>query len=273
MDGTAGSAGSAGPAGPRGSALRDGLRMAIGTLTAVPIPAPVVIDRSAAGVAMVAAPLAVIPIAVVACAVGALAVVVSLPALVVATLMLGTCALGSRGLHLDGLADTADGLTASYDRERALEIMRRGNTGPAGAAALVLVLLLQVTALAAVVTRPYGVVAGAGLMCLARSSLLITCAAGVPAARPGGLGAVVAGVVPRPVAMLGGLAAAGIAAALLTLSGRPWWLGTAAVVVAAAVVLALVLRCRLRFGGITGDVLGAGIELAGAALLVAAAAG
>ena len=58
----------------------------------------------------------------------------------------------TRGLHLDGLADTADGLAASYDRQRALDVMRRGDTGPAGAATLVLVLLLQAAALAQVLS-------------------------------------------------------------------------------------------------------------------------
>ena len=250
----------------------DGWRLAVGTLTAFPVRAPGSVDPATARTAMVLGPVAVAPVAGVAGLLGWAASLV-LPPAVTAVLILGCFALGSRALHLDGLADTADGLTASYDRDRALEIMRRGNTGPAGAATLVLVLLLQATALSAVVSRPWGVATAVVLLCLARSSLLITCAAGVPAARPGGLGAVVAGVVPRRWAVAGGLAAAVAAAGVLLLSGRPWWQGPLAVVLAGAVVLALTVRCRQRFGGITGDVLGAGIEIAAAALLVAAAAG
>lgn len=249
----------------------DGWRLAVGTLTAFPVAPPGAIGPAAARVAMLLGPVAVGPIAVIAGLLGwAFALV--LPASVTAVLILGCFALGSRALHLDGLADTADGLTASYDRDRALEIMRRGNTGPAGAATLVLVLLLQAAALTAVVARPWGAAAGVMLLCLARSSLLITCGAGIPAARPGGLGAVVAGVVPRSWAVMAGSCAAAVAAVALALSGRPWWQGLLAILVAAVAVIALTLRCRRRFGGITGDVLGAGIEIAAAALLVVAAA-
>jgi adenosylcobinamide-GDP ribazoletransferase len=222
---------------------------------------------------MIAAPLAVLPLAVVAGAVGAVGGWAGLPVLVVGTLVIGGLALGSRGLHLDGLADTADGLAASYDRTRALEIMRRGNTGPIGAATLVLVLLVQVAAAAELLTRPWGAVVLAGLVCLSRCSLLLTCAAGVPSARTEGLGATVSGVVPRPVVALGVLLAAGAGCGLAVLSGQFWWWGLAAVVVGFVVTAALVLRCRRRFGGITGDVLGAGIELMLAASLVVASAG
>ncbi len=251
--------------------IGDGIRLAVGTLTAFPVAAPRAVSRSSARVAMLAAPLAVVPIAVVAAGVGELAHVVSLPPLVIAVLMLATFALGSRGLHLDGLADTADGLTASYDRERALEIMRRGDTGPAGAATLVLVLLLQVVSLAPVLARPWGLLCGVALLCLARSALLITCLTGIPAARTGGLGATVAGVVPRSAAVVGGMLVAAIAAGCTELAGRPWWQGVAAAALAAVAVGALVLRCRKRFGGITGDVLGAAIEVAAAGLLLASA--
>ena len=252
--------------------LRDGWRMALGTLTAFPVRPPDSITPATARVAMLLGPVAAVPIAVVAGVLGWAASLL-LPASVTAVLILGCFALGSRALHLDGLADTADGLTASYDRDRALEIMRRGNTGPAGAATLVLVLLLQAAALTAVVARPWGVVGAVVLLCLARSSLLVTCSAGVPAARPGGLGAVVSGVVPRSWGLAAGICAAGVAAVAVRLSGRPWWQGALAVLFAAAAVIVLTLRCRRRFGGITGDVLGAGIEISAAALLIAVAAG
>ena len=60
----------------------------------------------------------------------------TLPTLVTGVLAVAVLALGSRALHLDGLSDTVDGLTASYDRERSLAVMRTGTSGPAGTAAL-----------------------------------------------------------------------------------------------------------------------------------------
>lgn len=251
----------------------DGLRLAIGTFTAIRVPAPTLIDRRTARLAMVTAPLACLPMGIAAVGVGLGGRWAGLPMLVTAALTVGLVALSSRGLHLDGLADTADGLAASYDRDRAMEVMRRGNTGPMGASTLVLVLLIQVAATAELLNGPGGPVVVGGLVCLSRCSLLISCAAGVPAARPGGLGATVAGVVPLLVTGLGLALASIVATLLLRLDGSPWWLGTTAMVVQSLLVLGLVLRTRRRFGGITGDVLGAGIELGLAALLVVACTG
>jgi adenosylcobinamide-GDP ribazoletransferase len=252
--------------------IADGLRLAVGTFTAIPVRPPTRIDRSAARTAMLVAPLACVPIGLAAAAIGAAGGAAGLPLLVTAGLIVGAVALGSRGLHLDGLADTADGLAASYDRDRALEIMRRGNTGPIGAVTLILVFLVQTAAAAAVLGRSWGPVAVGVLVCLSRCSLFISCAAGVRAARPNGLGAMVAGVVPRWAAVVGLLAAAVCCSGVLMLTGSVWWLGALGVLAGAVVVIALVRRTGRRFGGVTGDVLGAGIEVFLAALLVVASA-
>lgn len=134
----------------------DGLRLAIGTFTAIRVPAPTLIDRRTARLAMVTAPLACLPMGIAAVGVGLGGRWAGLPMLVTAALTVGLVALSSRGLHLDGLADTADGLAASYDRDRAMEVMRRGNTGPMGASTLVLVLLIQVAATAELLNGPGG---------------------------------------------------------------------------------------------------------------------
>jgi adenosylcobinamide-GDP ribazoletransferase len=251
----------------------DGLRLAVGTFTAIPVPAPRRITRSTARAAMILAPLATLPIGVTAALVGVLGGWARVPDLVTAGVLIGAVALGSRGLHLDGLADTADGLSASYDRAKALEIMRRGNTGPIGAVALVIVMIVQIAAAATILGRPWGAVAVGGLVCLSRVSLLISCASGITAARPDGLGAAVAGVVPRVANGVGLEVAAGIGSLLLAITGSPWWLGIVAVVLSGLVAVLLVLRCTRRFGGISGDVLGAGIELMLAALLIVGSAG
>jgi adenosylcobinamide-GDP ribazoletransferase len=248
------------------------VRLAVGTFTVIPVPPPTRLDRPTARLAMIIAPVATLPIGAAVAVAGVVGGLLALPSLVTAALAIGVSAVGSRGLHLDGLADTADGLSASYDRARSLEVMRRGNTGPIGAATLVLVLILQVAATASLLDRPWGALALGGLICLSRTSLLITCAAGVPAARTDGLGAAVAGVVPRPLTGAGVLLAAAAASGLLALTGSPWWLGAVAVLLASLTVLALVARCLRRFGGVTGDVLGAGIEVSLALLLVVATA-
>jgi adenosylcobinamide-GDP ribazoletransferase len=246
----------------------DSLRMAVGTLTAVPVPAPRVIDRRVAGGAMVLAPLAVVPLAVAAGLIVWGGQSLGLPALVSAGLAIGAVALGSRGLHLDGLADTADGLSASYDRERALTIMRKGDSGPSGVATLVFVLIVQCGALAGAISAGHGIVAAAVGVLAGRCALSFCCARGVPSARPEGLGATVAGSVSLPLAGLVFVVAAGLAGLA---PGLPWWRGTAAVTVAYLVAGVLLLRCVRRLGGITGDVLGGCVEVAGLAAFVALA--
>jgi adenosylcobinamide-GDP ribazoletransferase len=242
--------------------------MALGTLTALRVPAPARVDRRVAGVAMALAPLAGLLLAAPAIAVVALGRWIEAPSLVVATLAVAVLALGTRGLHLDGLADTADGLAASYDRERALAVMRRGDTGPAGTATVVLVLLVQVAALSALADRPWVVLIA---VTAGRSVLSMACARGVPAARDEGLGATVAGAVPAVVAVAVAVATGAGAAALTQVAGTAWWTGASAVAAAYAVAALLVRRCVRRLGGVTGDVLGACVEVAVAAALVALA--
>ncbi|MPZ28379.1 MAG: adenosylcobinamide-GDP ribazoletransferase [Micromonosporaceae bacterium] len=238
--------------------------MAVGTLTALRAPAPARVDRRTAGMAMVLAPLAGGLVA--APAVGLVLAGRWLDAqpLLVAALAVAATALASRGLHLDGLADTTDGLAASYDRQRALAVMRRGDTGPAGLAALGLVLLVQVAALAAVLARPDAAVAVLVAVVTGRSVLSLACARGVPAARGEGLGATVAGSVPPVAAAAVAAATAGLAAAVVS----PWWHGAAAVVAGYAAAGWLLSRCLRRLGGVTGDVLGGCVELAVTAGLV-----
>jgi adenosylcobinamide-GDP ribazoletransferase len=108
------------------------------------------------------------------------------------------------------------------------------------------------------------------LVCTSRVALTITCARGVPAARPDGLGASHAGSVPRPVVVAAWLAAGAASAAAITWAGGTWWHVALGFVVAAATVGLLVLRATRRLGGVTGDVFGAAIETTLAILLVSA---
>jgi adenosylcobinamide-GDP ribazoletransferase len=243
----------------------------LGTFTALPVPAPSRVDRRVAGVAMALAPAAGVLLAVPAVLVVVVGDWLSVPALLPAVLAIGVLALATRGLHLDGLADTADGLAASYDRDRALAVMRRGDTGPAGIATLVLVLLAQVAALAAATQAGRGPLAVAVAVLASRAVVSMACARGVPGARPEGLGATVAGSVPIRVAAAVAVLVSASAAALGAVLNGQWWLGPAAVALAYLVAGAVLRRCVRRFGGVTGDVMGACVEAASAAALVAVA--
>jgi len=248
----------------------DGLRLAMTLLTAIPLPgarggaAP---SRRAAGAAMAWAPAVGLLLG------GAAAAALQVAArwghsgpLLAAVLAVATLAAGSRALHLDGLADTADGLGSRRPAGAALAIMKRSDIGPFGVVTLVLTLLIQVAALAQAQALGRGAPAVLAAAVAGRLSLPWACRRGVPAARGTGLGALVAGTVPAaiPVALtaaaLAGAYAFGIVVAAAVAAG----------LAASLVLMALAVR---RLGGITGDVLGAMVEVATAVCLLVTAMG
>ena len=187
-----------------------------------------------------------------------------------ATLAIAALALLTGGLHLDGLADTADGLGSRRPAQEALDIMRRSDTGPMGVAALTLTLLVQVTSLASL--RPGWLSAAALVAAVLTSRVGVLLASGSPAARPGGFGALIAGTTRRAarwtavVVLLGIVGAAGAAAGGLPLAAR----GLAAAVSGLAVAEVLRRTACRRLGGMTGDMFGALIELSAATVLLVA---
>jgi adenosylcobinamide-GDP ribazoletransferase len=113
------------------------------------------------------------------------------------------------------------------------------------------------------------------LVAAATGRLAITwaCQAGVPAARQDGLGALVAGTVSRRAALGGSILVAAVAAVGTGLAGSGALRGPFAVLAGLGAGWALVGHCVRRFGGVTGDVLGAASEVAttvALAILVAA---
>lgn len=247
----------------------DAWRLAVGTLTAVPVASPSRVDRVVARRAVLLGPLAVLPLGAGVGTVLALGALSGLAPLATGAVAATVLALGTRAFHLDGLADTADGLTASYDPGRTLAVMRTGDTGPAGAAAVVLVLLAQVAGLAslAALGLPGAALAG-GLVCLSRWSHAAACRRGVPTAAAG-LGATHAETLPTPLVLALAVAAAGLASLGCVAAGLPWWRGILGVGLATVAVTLVVRRAVRRVGGVTGDVMGASIEVGLACLLVA----
>ncbi len=250
----------------------DGWRLAVGTLTIIPVAPPRRVDRGVAGAAAVVAPLAFAPVALVAAGVGWSASLV-LADLVAALVVVGAVAWLTRAIHLDGLADTADGLGSGRSAAQALEIMRRGDIGPMGVVTLIVVLGLQVASVAVLLGRPWGWLAVALALCAGRGALVIAGRRGVRAARSDGLGASFASSVPMPVVATLWAVLAGALTLAGWLAGGPGWQGLVAGVTGAGLAAYLVRQAGRRLGGITGDVLGAAVELVTTGVLVVLAAG
>ncbi|MFR9803062.1 adenosylcobinamide-GDP ribazoletransferase [Pseudonocardia sp. RS010] len=184
------------------------------------------------------------------------------PGLVAGLLAVGLLALGTRGMHVDGLADTADGLGCFGPPERALAVMKDGGAGPFAVVTLLVVLGVQAGALGSYPAGWQVVAAAALAAATGRAGFCWVARHGVPAARPGGLGALVAQSQPVWVAPAWWLLSA---VAGYALAG---WRGPAGVGLAAVVVVGLSAHTARRFGGMSGDVLGAAAELGTAAVLL-----
>lgn len=185
-------------------------------------------------------------------------------AFLVAAVVVAMWALGSRLLHWDGLADVADAYWGSDDRERRLEIMSDSRTGAFGATAVALVAILEVAAVATIIAAPHELPLLL-VPVVARFSATAAAWLGTPA-KAGGLGRSVLG---RPTSL-------SVLLALVPLVGAMagMWIGFRLVglaVGAFGVLLAFGVPHVLarRFGGVTGDVMGASVLLTETVVFVA----
>lgn len=248
-----------------------GLRFAFGTLTALPVRVSRW-DRGAARAGMLCAPLAGLAVGLLAAASGVLLLVGGAGPLAAAVASAALPAALTRGLHLDGLADTADGLGSAKPAEAALRIMKQSDIGPFGVITLLFVLLAQVAALFELYGRGWadGALGTVAAAVTARLALTLASRRGVPPARPEGLGAAVAGSVPLPgAAAVACLVVVCCAGAGALLGGHGAAEQQALAVLGGLGAAHLMLRhCVRRFGGVTGDVFGALEETAATTALL-----
>jgi len=181
------------------------------------------------------------------------------PPLLAAGLVVAVWAFLTGGLHLDGLADSCDGLLSSAPRERRLEIMRDPRLGAFGGAGLALHLMLKVFA---VYSLPSDTAVGGILLAAVAARWLILPAGRQPAARADGLGADLAQGLGRSTWLLAAL----LPLALAALVG---WVGVLGLILAHLTAWAVFRLARSRLGGLTGDVFGLLVELAELTVLLA----
>ena len=251
--------------------LADGTRFAFGTLTIVPVRVDRW-DRAAGRTGMLCAPVVGLVVGLAAAAVGGVLLFLGGSPLLASVATVAVPAVLTRGLHLDGLADTADGLGSGKPAAEALRIMKQSDIGPFGVLTLVLVLLAQVAAVSGLYGTGWaqGATAVTVAALTGRSAMTLACREGVTAAREDGLGAAVAGAVPaRDAWWLTGVTV--LASAAAGTAFGPYGAVRYAVAALAALAAAelLLRRCRQRLGGVTGDVFGALCEAAATTALIA----
>ncbi|MEV6219526.1 adenosylcobinamide-GDP ribazoletransferase [Nocardia sp. NPDC051833] len=233
------------------------VRLAVSWLTVLPVTGPDTVDRRAAGHAIALAPLVGLLLGGLAAAATRLSVAAGLTTLLAGLLTVGLLALLTRGMHLDGLADTVDGLGSYGPPERARQIMKSGGAGPFGVAALIFAIAIQAVAFAALADehRWFAIVLA---VALGRVAVVLACRRGIGAAPDSGFGTLVAGT--QPLAPVLSWPILAVAASVFAVPAN-LWLGPLVAVAVLALTVPLTRHCVRRFGGLSGDVLGAVVEI------------
>lgn len=187
---------------------------------------------------------------------------------------LAVLALCTGCLHLDGLADTADGLGSRKPATEALTIMRQSDIGPMGVTAIILVLALEIAAGGSSHLDGWrGVWLLVTMPMVARVSALSATGRWIPSAHKKGFGALFAGKT-----RVSTIVAASLIAALIAAGSGWFFFGARAAAVAAGACavswgFGVLWRRHLlaRLGGLTGDTFGSLVEMSGLAYLLALA--
>jgi len=182
---------------------------------------------------------------------------------IASVLLVAFMALSTRGLHLDGLSDTFDGLGAGGDKEHILDVMDDSHIGVFGTIAIILVLLLKVRAVESLdESRWQGFVIAPVLSRWA----MVLLAYHAAAARQG-LGALmIAHLETRHVAGATLISVVVVAAAAQSF-------GLVMLIAVAALAMGMKFYFHRRLDGITGDICGAAEELSETSVLVLCACG
>lgn len=226
---------------------------AVSWLTVLPVPTPTTApDRRLGGAVIAAVP-------VVGALVGAVGTGAAFglahtraPTLLIGLLVVALLALASRGMHLDGLADTADGLGCYGSPERVREVMRGGSAGPFAIATLALILGIDAVCIGTLSEQNRWYAIGFAIA-LGRVAAVVAARDALPPSSPDGFGALVAGTQRRSIVVWSVVA---------TAAAYPLGpIGYVSVVAVVAGAWAVSAHCARRMAGVNGDVLGACIEL------------
>ncbi|MQP30841.1 adenosylcobinamide-GDP ribazoletransferase [Rhodococcus erythropolis] len=236
-----------------------GVPLAFSWLTVLPVRGPSDIDRTAGRRAIAAAPLTGIALGIAATFLLWGTTSIGLNPYLAGLLTVGALALGTRGMHVDGLADSVDGLGCYGPPERAREVMHSGGAGPFGVAALLIFLGLQSVSLGvlAVADSPTQWIAVLVSVAAGRVAVVFACRRGILASGPSGFGALVADSQPLWAAIVWSVPLIATSA----FATDRWWLGPLVTASALVISVLCVRHCVRRFGGLNGDVLGFALEL------------
>lgn len=177
----------------------------------------------------------------------------ALPSMLLSSLILVIWIWLTGGLHLDGLADTADAWVGGFgDKERTLKIMKDPACGPIGVLSLIIVCILKWSAIYVLLEKQYvqALILFPMLGRLVPLFLFLT----TDYVREKGLGSSIANYIPKMISII-------VACLSLSLFTYFSWLGLGCIMISILILLYLRQQFIRRIDGITGDTVGASIEL------------